>query len=146
MSRLVLLVLWFLCQFAHVVSSLWMLVAIIVGSPRAKGIALAYDRVGNVATGGGWNETISRRAARGTREGNRKWCLLCRLLDFVDKDHCKHADVLLKPPSGGFLLCSNPLYVFLCDNVSRNVPYIHCWSLNDPNSVSLPHTYWHSAC
>ena len=89
MSRLTLLVLFLACQVAHIGASIWMLCAIIVGSPRAHRIAMAYDRVGNAATGGNEMETISHRAARGAGEGNKGWCLLCRLLDRIDSDHCK---------------------------------------------------------
>jgi hypothetical protein len=91
MNRLILLAFWLLCQFAHLVASAWMLAAILGGSRRALDIALAYDRVANVATGGNGLETISRRAARGASAGVRKWCLLCRLLNFLDKDHCKYS-------------------------------------------------------
>jgi len=87
-DRLILLGIWLLCQIAHIVASLWMLVAIATGSPRARRIALAYDRVGNAVTGGQDTETISSRANRGTNEGNRGWCLLCRLLDRLDPNHC----------------------------------------------------------
>lgn len=88
MNRLSLFALWLVCQLAHLIASLWMLAAIAVGSPRARRIALAYDRVGNAATGGLDTETISSRAHRGSTEGNRGWCLLCRLLDRIDPGHC----------------------------------------------------------
>lgn len=91
MRRLTLLGLFVICQVAHVVASLWMLVAILVGSPRAWRIIVAYDRVGNAATGGADTETISSRADRGRGEGRRTWCLLCRLLDKLDTDHCKRS-------------------------------------------------------
>ncbi len=71
-----------------------MLAAIVTGSPRAWRIALAYDRVGNAATGGKDTETISSRAYRGELEDRPGWCLLCRLLDKIDKDHCKNSDGL----------------------------------------------------
>lgn len=92
MQRLGLLGIWLLCQLAHAVASIWMLVAIIIGSPRAWRIAIAYDRLGNAVTGGLDTETISSRANRGTKEGVKGWCILCRLLDWIQKDHCKYAD------------------------------------------------------
>lgn len=91
-TRLIMLAFFFLCQFAHVVATLWMLVAILWGSKRALAIAEGYDRVGNAVTGGLSSETISGRAARGTREGNQGWCLLCKILDYIDPGHCKRAD------------------------------------------------------
>jgi len=89
MNRFAMFGIWMLCQLAHIVASIWMIVAIVTGSDRAWRIALAYDRVGNAATGGKDTETISSRAARGTSEGNKGWCVLCRLLDLVDPNHCE---------------------------------------------------------
>jgi hypothetical protein len=89
MERLILLALFVACQFSHLVASIWALVAIVTGSPRALRIIIAYDRVVNAATGGLDTETISSRANRGMNKGNRGWCILCRLLDGIDKDHCK---------------------------------------------------------
>lgn len=91
MRTIVLLGLFLLCQLAHLVASIWMLAAILGGSPRAWRIIVAYDRVGNAATGGQDTETISSRANRGRSEGRRSWCLLCRLLDRLDADHCKRS-------------------------------------------------------
>lgn len=91
MRRLTLIGLFMVCQVAHVAASLWMLVAILVGSPRAWRIIVAYDRVGNAATGGADTETISSRANRGRDEGRRPWCILCRMLDKLDADHCKRS-------------------------------------------------------
>lgn len=91
MRCLTLLILFVACQAAHLIASLWMLAAIIAGSPRAWRIIVAYDRVGNATTGGADTETISSRANRGRGEGRRTWCLLCRLLDRLDPDHCKRS-------------------------------------------------------
>ena len=88
MSRWSLLALWFVAQVAHVVASLRMAGFIVAGSKRGLRILLAYDRLGNVATGGEDEETISSRANRGRLAGIRGWCILCRILDWFDKDHC----------------------------------------------------------
>jgi hypothetical protein len=92
MDRIKLLLLFFVAQGAHVVASLWMLVGIIVGSKRTWRILVAYDRLGNAATGGSDRETISSRAHRGATEGRRGWCILCRALDWLHKDHCRLSD------------------------------------------------------
>lgn len=89
MNRLTLFAIWLLCQLAFIVASLWMLVAIVTGSPRAWRLAVAFDQLANAATGGNEDETISSRAWRGTQEGRKGWCLLCRLLDRFQKDHCR---------------------------------------------------------
>ena len=78
-----------ICQFAHLIASLWMLVAAISGSDRYWRIAKGYDRVGNAATGGQDTETVSSRANRARSEKRRWGCLLCRVLDWIEKDHCK---------------------------------------------------------
>lgn len=89
MCRALLFVAIFLtCQIAHVVASLWMLGAALVGSARAWNIIVGYDHLGNAMTGGKPNEPISTRANRARKEGRRWACILCRLLDRVDPGHC----------------------------------------------------------
>lgn len=86
------LVIFLVCQFAHVVSSVWMLVAVVTGSDRYWRIARAYDRVGNAAMGGLDTETVSSRASRARRAGRTWGCVLCRVLDWIDKDHCAKSE------------------------------------------------------
>ena len=92
-----LLGLWLLCQFAGTVSALWMLAAIIGGSPRAWSLAVAYDQLANAAFGGDPDETISSRAGKAARNGRRWGCVLCRLLDRFEPDHCEKS---LEPDAG----------------------------------------------
>jgi hypothetical protein len=92
MKRWAMAVLWIVAQIAHVVASVRMVGYIITGSDRGKRILLAYDRLGNAATGGDDKESISSRANRGRAEGVRGWCILCRILDWLDKDHCKRSE------------------------------------------------------
>lgn len=84
------LVIWLLCQVCNLISGIWMLCAILVGSGRAWTLAKAYDQLGNAATGGNEDELISSRAGRQLQSGQpRRWaCILCRLLDYIDHDHC----------------------------------------------------------
>jgi hypothetical protein len=94
LRRMTLLIaLWMLCQIAHVVASLWMLAASIISpnGKRAWTLAIAYDQLANAAFGGNEDETISSRAGRARRKGRRWACLLCRLLDALDKDHCERS-------------------------------------------------------
>jgi hypothetical protein len=88
-TRAALLLIWLLCLLASLISAVWMFVAILRGSPRAWRLALAYDRLGNASSGGSDRETISSRADRARSEGRRWGCVLCRLLDRIDPDHCK---------------------------------------------------------
>lgn len=65
--------------------------AIAFSPTKALKIAIGYDQLGNVALNGDPDETISSRADR-AREENRKWgCVLCKILDRIEKDHCKNS-------------------------------------------------------
>lgn len=51
--------------------------------------AISLDYLLNTLTGGAESETLTKRAARAQSQG-RKWgCVLCRLLERVDKGHCR---------------------------------------------------------
>ena len=89
MKRLTLLLIWLLCLVASAFAALHMLYAIATNPARAWILAVAHDQLANAATNGNEDETISSRANRGTQEGRKGWCLLCRLLDWIEKDHCK---------------------------------------------------------
>jgi hypothetical protein len=89
MKTLLLIAVWFLSHFAHLIASTWMLIGALFGRDRAWAIALGYDHLGNAATGGNPNETISSRAYKAMQDGRRWGCILCRLLDYLQKDHCK---------------------------------------------------------
>lgn len=77
-----------ICQFAHLAASLWMVAAAFKGNDRYWRIAKGYDRVGNAATGGMDTETVSSRANRARAEKRRWGCVLCRVLDWIEEDHC----------------------------------------------------------
>ena len=87
--RAALLAIWALCQVANIVAGIWMLLAILAGSPRAWRLAISYDQLANTAFGGSEDETISSRANRARTEGRRWGCVLCRLLDKIKKNHCQ---------------------------------------------------------
>ena len=89
--RLMLVAIWSLCQVAHAVASIWMLLAILSGSPRAWRLAVSYDQLANTAFGGNEDETISSRAFKASASGRRWGCLLCRLLDKIERDHCRRS-------------------------------------------------------
>lgn len=89
MTRIRLLGLWLLCQVAGITAALWMLAAIAAGSQRAWHLAIAYDQLANASFGGDPDETISSRAGKAARRGRRWGCLLCRVLDVFDREHCE---------------------------------------------------------
>jgi hypothetical protein len=88
---LLMLALWLLCQLAAIVAALWMLIAVLVGSRRAWTLAVAHDQLANAAFGGSEDETISSRAGKAARVGQRWGCVFCRLLDQLDPGHCEKA-------------------------------------------------------
>jgi hypothetical protein len=90
--RVCLLVLLLVCQLAHLLASGWMLLAVLGGSQRAWTIAIGYDQLANAATGGNVDETISSRASRARKEKRAWGCILCRVLDWIDKDHCTESE------------------------------------------------------
>ena len=75
------------------IAAFWMLFSILVApnGTRAWNIAQALDRLGNATTGGDGKETISARAGRIQLEGRTWACVLCRVLNFLQKDHCKNS-------------------------------------------------------
>lgn len=51
-------------------------------------VLVAADALLNTILGGLPDETISARAARAQQAGRRWGCILCRLLDRLEQDHC----------------------------------------------------------
>lgn len=45
----------------------------------------------NVLTGGDANETLSSRAGKAARAQQPWACLLCRVLNWISKDHCERS-------------------------------------------------------
>ena len=56
---------------------------------RAWKLVISQDQNANAAFNGSEDETISSRAARARAAGRRWGCVLCRLLDAIDPDHCE---------------------------------------------------------
>jgi hypothetical protein len=55
------------------------------------GLLIALDQLVNALLGGYPDETVSLRAER-ARRGEKRWgCALCRVLDWIDPEHCKRA-------------------------------------------------------
>lgn len=90
-QRLLMAGLWVLCVLVCVLALVWMLAAVVVGSARAWTLAIAHDQLANAATGGSVDEMLSSRAHRARSDGRRWGCVLCRLLDALDPDHCLEA-------------------------------------------------------
>lgn len=56
---------------------------------KAWNIYKAFDLTGNVLLNGQFNEYISTRAHRAMVKSQTWGCVLCKILDVFDKDHCQ---------------------------------------------------------
>lgn len=55
---------------------------------KAWNVFKAFDLTGNVLVNGKFNEYISTRAHRAMVESQTWGCVLCKVLNVFDKDHC----------------------------------------------------------
>lgn len=63
-----------------------------VTTPRiAFNTALSLDQAANAALHGDPDESISSRAGKAKKRGDRWGCVLCRLLDWIVPNHCEGA-------------------------------------------------------
>jgi hypothetical protein len=88
-KRLGLALLFIPCMLAALVGLIWMLCAVMADIARAQRLAVSFDQLANTVFGGNEDETISSRAGKEARKGKRWACLLCKLLDRFDPDHCE---------------------------------------------------------
>lgn len=77
------------CVTASAVAVFWMLCAVVGGSARAWRLAVSFDQLANTAFGGNEDETISSRAGKAARQGKRWGCVLCKVLDWFQPNHCE---------------------------------------------------------
>lgn len=83
------LILWAVASVAALVSLCLGLLYLLFSPRRFWRVMLAHDQAANAAFGGSEDETISSRAGRAARRGDRWGCILCKLLDRIDPDHCE---------------------------------------------------------
>lgn len=88
MNRLALLLIFPLLVFGCVFSMLRYLTCIAMNTDKAWRIAFQLDEMANVGANGKQNTTISARAARARNAGKKWGCILCKVLDKAQKDHC----------------------------------------------------------
>lgn len=89
MKRLPLLILIPLLVVVPILAIVRYIYAIVLNPKRAWRIAIGFDQLANVAFNGSEDETISSRSQRAKENGKRWGCLLCSLLDKIDKNHCE---------------------------------------------------------
>ena len=56
-----------------------------------KNVLVGFDQFINTLLGGDPDETISSRLGKRARQGDRMSCLMCKLLHWLDRDHCEKA-------------------------------------------------------
>jgi hypothetical protein len=54
-------------------------------------VLVAFDKLWNAILNGYPDETISARAGTAQRQGKRRGCVLCQLLDMIHRGHCERA-------------------------------------------------------
>lgn len=91
MTRLRLLGLLLVAQSAKLATPVAVVYILTGRDDKAMSIIRALDRLGNTGLAGSDREMLSYRAKLGVQAGRRRWCILCRLLDVVDKGHCDRA-------------------------------------------------------
>lgn len=89
MSRAVLVILSPVLLLAWLLVPLAYLLLVVIAPSNAWRVAVAVDQAVNAATKGDEDETISSRAGKGARRGAWHWCVLCRVLDWIDPGHCE---------------------------------------------------------
>lgn len=89
MNLVIGLLLWAIASLAAMVSLCLGLMYLVFSPRRFWRVMLAHDQAANAAFGGSEDETISSRAGRAARRGDRWGCVLCKLLDRLDRGHCE---------------------------------------------------------
>jgi hypothetical protein len=82
------------CQLVVVLAIPRAIWAIVFFPDKAFDLACGYDLLGNIITNGRIGDYISSRAYRAMQAGQRWGCVLCRLLDWLQADHCRNSPIL----------------------------------------------------
>lgn len=81
--------LWVACCFGGVIALLWMFLARVAGSGRARRIALGFDYLLNATFGGEEDKYISSRCWRNRAEPHYAALVQMINLAFGDRNHCR---------------------------------------------------------
>ena len=76
-----------ICAAAGFFAYLWMIIAALAGSKRGWQIAVGFDQLFNVATGGCEDETISSRAYKAALRGDQWGIVVNGFLEKLDPGH-----------------------------------------------------------
>jgi hypothetical protein len=90
-TRIRLLAIYPICLAASLLAA-WRMFYLIGKDPdKAWVMAVAHDQLGNAALNGNPDETVSSRADRARAAGRRWGCLLCKFLEWLDRNHCQRS-------------------------------------------------------
>lgn len=87
-QRALLILIFIVCLLAALLSIMRMGFCILTNPVKAFQIAVSIDRSFNAAANGDGRETLSSRLNRDRLEHRRIACIVCALLDVLEKDHC----------------------------------------------------------
>jgi len=79
------------CVLGALVCLVWMLGVMLSPGSRFIRIAVGLDCAASAVFGGDGMTTISKRAGLAAREGKPWGCILCSLLDKLQRNHCEDA-------------------------------------------------------
>lgn len=94
MTRRWLLLIYPLLLLGLCITALRYIFAVFGNTSKAWNIALMIDQTCNVDANGRVDQSISQRAAIAMNAGRRWGCILCWVLDHIQKNHCEDS---LKP-------------------------------------------------
>lgn len=90
-QRLLLFLMFLPCLLCGLFAALRLAWLIAFAPASGHRVAVAFDQLANAAAGGAEDETISSRAAKAARKGRPWGCVLCKLLNYFDTDHCERS-------------------------------------------------------
>lgn len=88
-TRLVVLLIYPIAMISAIVAAVFIPITALVGSERSWNMLVALDRLGNAATGGQSDQTISDRANTAWHQGKAWGCVLCKILNWIQRNHCQ---------------------------------------------------------
>jgi hypothetical protein len=91
MNYFIRLALWIVLLCLAPIRYLWASFVVLSGGERGWQCLIAEDESWNVPWGGKASMTISARAEYARQRGAKWGCWLCKLLDYIQPNHCKNA-------------------------------------------------------
>ena len=94
LKRFAIFALLIVCQLAVIAAIPRAAWALIFNPDKAFDLACGYDLLGNIVTNGEIGDYISSRAYRAMQDGREWGCVLCKVLDWIQPNHCENSPIL----------------------------------------------------